>query len=227
MMFMERTLLFAVSILATASAHAWLSPEEGGKIDEAMTLTPDIKNGKKIYDRTCKMCHTEKGWGMTTDAGNRLRPGAYPQLAGQHQSVLIKQLLDIRNLNRDNPTMYPFTLPQYLGGGMQGIADVTAYIGTLPENSEQHTGDGSDLEHGEDIYKKNCARCHGDKGEGDAKNFYPRLANQHYEYMLRQMLWIQDRKRRNANRKMAKQIDRFSYKDIRAVVDYASRLTGE
>ena len=34
--------------------------------------------------------------------------GTFPQLAGQHTTVLIKQMADIRAGERDNPTMYPF-----------------------------------------------------------------------------------------------------------------------
>jgi cytochrome c553 len=42
---------------------------------------------------------------------------------------------------------------------------------------------------------------------------------------LRDFEWIRTGKRRNADKEMQKQIRNFSDRDIRAVMDYASRLT--
>ena len=76
------------------------SPDE---INRALELTPDIDRGKALYP-LCAACHLETGWGK--------KDGTFPQLAGQHREVLVKQLADIREGNRDNPTMYPFALPR-------------------------------------------------------------------------------------------------------------------
>ncbi len=219
---LKKITALSLAALISPSAYGWDGLDKGGEAEEAMHLTPDLKNGEEIY-RICAFCHTIDGWGMEPGIGRYRTPGIYPQLSGQHQSVLIKQLSDIRQLNRDNPTMYPFTLPRYIGG-TQDVADVTAYITTLPINKHNKHGNGNDLKLGKELYEKNCARCHGENGEGDAENFYPVLSNQHYPYMLRQFIWIKDGKRRNANRKMVQQIQRFTYRDIKAVVDYSSRL---
>jgi len=221
MMYRKLITFIFVAMLPSLS-HSWDGFDRGGEAEEAMTLTPNIENGKKIYE-TCSLCHTSEGWGMAPGIGQYRIPGTYPQLAGQHQSVLIKQLTDIRQLNRDNPVMYPFTLNKYIGNA-QDIADVTGYITTLSINRQNYHGKGNDLEHGKKLYQDNCAQCHGDNGEGDPENFYPKLTNQHYEYMLRQFIWIRDGKRRNANRKMVEQIQKFNYRDIKAVIDYSSRL---
>ena len=218
-------LLTPLTLTSTLLYAGWDGLDRGGEVEYAMTLTPDINNGKKIY-KTCAFCPTDSGWGMMPGIGSFTGSGRYPQLAGQHQSVLIKQLSDIRNLNRDNPVMYPFTLSKYIGGP-QDIADVTSYITTLPINSSNQYGSGANLTQGEEIYKDNCSRCHGESGEGDAENFYPRLADQHYQYMLRQFIWIKDGKRRNANDKMVEQIQKFSYREMQAVIDYSSRLDGK
>ena len=151
-----------------------------------------------------------------------MKDGTFPMLAGQHKNVIIKQLADIRALNRDNPTMYPFALPESIGGP-QSIADVADYISKLPMNPTPGVGDGKDLAKGEKLYKENCVRCHGDNGQGIPEKFFPRIQGQHYKYLLRQFEWIRDGKRRNANPDMIKQIKNFSDDDMRAVMDFVSR----
>ncbi|MCP4696599.1 MAG: c-type cytochrome [Gammaproteobacteria bacterium] len=181
---------------------------------QAMHLPADRKNGIAVYE-ACSVCHLTEGWGM--------KDGTFPQIAGQHRSVLLKQLADIRALNRDNPTMYPFAKSESIGG-TQSMADVTDYIAKLPMNPANGIGPGTNLKHGKKLYKANCVRCHGENGEGDSEKYYPRIHGQHYKYMLRQFAWIRDRKRRNANPDMVRQIAGFNDNDIIAVIDYVSRL---
>lgn len=186
----------------------------GGEEDEALGLKPDLKNGRDVFE-VCSACHQPEGWGLVD--------GTFPQLAGQHYKVIIKQLSDIRAGNRDNPTMYPFALPSQIGGS-QAIADVAGYIQTLKMNPENGKGDGKDLDLGKKLFEDNCAKCHGPNGEGNNEKFYPRIQGQHYAYLLRQYQWIKAGKRRNANPDMIKQIQNFSDRDTAAVLDYVSRL---
>ena len=141
--------------------------------------------------------------------------------------MLIKQLADIRSKNRDNPTMYPFALPESIGG-TQAMADVTAYIAKLPMNPDNGKGEWPkgtpEYDQGKKLFKDNCTKCHGDEGRGNAEKFYPRIQGQHYEYMHRQFRWIRDGKRRNANPDMVKQIKGFSDKDMEMVINYVSRI---
>lgn len=190
----------------------WMS--QGGEREEALTLKPDPKNGRDVYE-VCSACHMPEGWGLTD--------GTFPQLAGQHRTVIIKQLADIRDGHRDNPTMYPFALPSEIGG-TQAIADVSEYIAGLKMNPDNGVGKGDDLELGKKLYADNCVRCHGPNGEGDAAKFYPRIQAQHYEYLVRQYRWIKEGKRRNSNPEMVEQIKNFSDRDTLAVLDYVSRL---
>ncbi|MCP3870363.1 MAG: c-type cytochrome [Gammaproteobacteria bacterium] len=203
-------LLFSISSPGVASTI-----EQARKEAElAISLTPDLKNGKELY-RICAVCHTPEGWGTAS--------GYYPQIAGQLSSVVIKQLADIRARNRDNPTMYPFSMPSSLGGA-QEMADVAAYVANLPMTPFNSVGPGFDLAYGEEMYRKECAECHGERGEGDNKDHIPLVQGQHYDYLVRQFRWIQIGKRRNADPEMVDQIKRYSPHDIRIVMDYISRL---
>ncbi len=213
-------MLFSGLILCSASiaqnAVEWNA--EGGEKTRAMLLEPDLENGIEVYE-VCSACHLTEGWGIEN--------GTFPQIAGQHREVLIKQLADIRALNRDNPTMYPFALPESIGDE-QAMADVTAYIAKLPMNPANGKGPWekgtTEYAQGEKLYKDNCVRCHGDHGEGHADKFFPRIEGQHYAYMLRQFEWIRDGKRRNANPDMVDQIKRFTDKDMQMVINWVSRV---
>jgi len=209
---MATVLAFAAPAFAETATEGWNNA--GGEQDEALGLTPNHENGIETYE-VCSACHQLNGWGLPD--------GTFPQLAGQHVSVIIKQLADIRAQNRDNPTMYPFAKPSEIGGA-QAIMDVATYISNLPMNPENGVGPGDNLELGAQLYKVNCVRCHGENGEGDPDKFYPLIQGQHYNYLVRQFAWIRDGKRRNANPDMVKQIENFSEEDMKAVLDYVSRI---
>jgi len=205
-------LAISIGLGFSGAALAW--NEGGGEQDEALHLVGDAENGRDVFE-VCSACHMPEGWGLPD--------GTFPQLAGQHHNVIIKQLADIRALNRNNPTMYPFALPDQIGGP-QALADVVAYIAKLPMDPANGVGPGDDLEHGKQLYKDNCVRCHGENGEGNNEKFYPRIHGQHYNYIVRQFREIKSGARKNANPDMVKQVKEFSEKDLIAVCDYASRI---
>lgn len=205
-------LAFTAAITLNKSVLAVEELEDEIKL--ALKAEPDLENGKDVYE-VCAGCHLPEGWGK--------EDGTFPQLAGQYRAVLIKQLADIRAKKRDAPTMYPFATKESIGDA-QALADVTAYISKLLMNPNNGVGPGDNLEAGKKLYQDNCVKCHGDKGEGNADKFYPRIQGQHYQYMLRQFEWIRDGKRRNANPEMVTQIKAFTDKDMKAVIDYAARL---
>jgi cytochrome c553 len=184
------------------------------ELAQALALAPDVANGLKIY-RTCAECHMPEGWGLSS--------GLVPQIAGQHRKVVIKQLADIRAGHRQNVLMAPYSSVESIGGP-QAVADVAGYIGTLEMSIDTGKGPGTELELGAQLYKDNCARCHGQTGEGNGDAFVPRIQAQHYEYLVRQFEAIRDGKRDNANPEMVTQIHDFDALQTHAVLDYVSRL---
>ncbi|HET7833213.1 MAG TPA: c-type cytochrome [Gallionella sp.] len=162
----------------------------------------------------CQDCHR-------SDASGRVN-GATPRLAGQHTTVLIKQMTDILNGIRDNPKMTLVIADHTLLP--RDIADIAAYLQSLPTPADIGKGPGTALARGKEVYDKDCASCHGDKGEGNAEKFYPMVASQHYKYLLREMVYMRNETRRNANPKMVKAVKAYSEADLEAAADYMSRL---
>lgn len=211
---MKKWLIGCLVVFAAIDVGATPSDEAAGKeLEGALHLKPNIENGRQVY-QICATCHMPEGWG-TED-------GYYPHIAGQHASVTIKQLADIRARNRNAPTMFPFAKLDILK--LQDIADVAAYIEGLPMAPVNDVGPGNDLKLGHRLYIKYCAECHGNHGEGDSAKHMPMVQGQHYRYLLRQYLLIKHGTRRNADKEMVQQIHEFTARETTAVLDYVSRL---
>jgi cytochrome c553 len=104
---------------------------------EGAWLEPDLAHGAELY-QTCAACHGPDGRG-TED-------GEIPAIAGQHGSVLLKQLTDFRHEQRWNERMQNFTDRHHLAGA-QDLTDVAAYVASLRRfpPSAKGIGDGTDL----------------------------------------------------------------------------------
>ncbi len=120
--------------------------------------------------------------------------------------------------------MEPFAEGDILGGP-QGISDIAAYLESLPMTSSPGVGPGKDLERGAELYDDNCAICHDDEGEGFDAYFFPKVQGQHYEYTLRQLMWMKEGKRRNVYHGMLRRVQKMSDEELRLVSDYLSRLS--
>lgn len=203
--------LFATS---TSLGTTPITQAAAQEFEQALALTPDLEHGRQLY-LSCVACHGPEAWGTPS--------GAYPQIAGQLKDVIIKQLADIRAGNRDNPIMRAFTSPRVLSTP-QDIADVAAYIASLPMNPEYGQGPTHYFAEGKALYKENCVECHGEQGEGNHEDHSPKIHGQHYSYLVRQFEWIRNGRRRNSDPEMVKQIQRFSPKDVTAVMTYTSHI---
>jgi cytochrome c553 len=207
-------LLITLSLWSTASwaqTPAW--NEIKGELKQAMEAKADATRGESAFE-TCQGCHRK-------DASGRVS-GAYPRLSGQHATVLMKQISDIRSGRRSNPKMEPFIGDHVLTPFE--IADIAYYLQGLPVVGVIGKGSGLALVKGKQLYDKDCAECHGAKGEGSAAKFYPMVAAQHYRYLLREAKFIRDGDRRNANPDMVSVIKGYSTDDLEAVADYMAQL---
>ncbi len=193
------------------SDYTW-NAMQGEKL-QALAAKGDATRGEISFE-ICQGCHRKNALG---------RPdGSYPRLAGQHRSVLIKQMTDVRAGRRRNETMLPFIDRHVVSP--QDIADIAVYLSELPVTPDNGKGPGRDLVEAEQLYRFQCVECHGEQGEGDAAQFYPRVNGQHYRYLRREMIAIRDGARGNANPKMVEIIKPLSDTQIAALADYMSRI---
>ena len=198
-------------LAAAAQTPAWNDIK--GEQLIALQTKGDPVRGEAAFE-PCQGCHRKDGSGRTS--------GAYPRLSGQHATVLIKQVADIRAGRRLNPKMAPFIEDHALSP--RDIADIAAFLQSLPISPENGKGPGTGLAAGKQIYDRDCAKCHGDKGEGNAEKFYPMVAAQHYRYLLREMQFIRDGDRHNSNPEMVTVIKPYATGDLESLADYLAQL---
>jgi cytochrome c553 len=204
--------LLVLPIHATLAQVAVLLPTDGD-IKATLALRGDVVRGKDAYAE-CQTCHRQ-------DASGRARFDI-PRLSGQHASVLIKQLMDIRSDLRINTEMRAYMLDSDLT--LQDYADMAAYLQSLPVAGDIARGPPELVQQGQAVYARDCAACHGERGEGRAELFYPMLASQHYNYLLREMDLILSGRRGNSNPAMPPILGNLSADEKRAVASYLSQL---
>jgi cytochrome c553 len=173
---------------------------------------PDPQRGARLFE-SCRVCHGQEGEGSVEGA---------PRIAGQHYSVLHKQLRDFRSGRRWDMRMELADRHDLAGG--QDIADVAMYISLLPSVGKHGTGDGTRATAGALLFGARCASCHGADGRGDAGRSVPRLAGQHYDYLVRQMYDAVDGRRATLVAVHGRKIEPLDFDQVRGIADYLSRI---
>jgi cytochrome c553 len=155
----------------------------------------DMEKAKEIYG-PCAACHGEFGAGG--------KKGEYPRIAGQLPKYMEQQLKAFQSQARLNLPMYPYTKERELPD--EDMKLVVAYLTQIELPTKQPVfsdNDGAlvrllamekvmivpraegDIEHGQAIYQKNCAACHGKAGLG--RGMFPRLVGQYTSYLKKQV----------------------------------------
>lgn len=217
--FYSRILRLSGNFILTAFCLS-LSPvhavEQIPELNEILAIEASLEDGKRQF-AVCTRCHGTEGWGAYG--------GDYPQIAGQHASVVIKQIIDIHAGRRENPAML-LAVNELMKQGAQGLANVAAYTALLKMNPDPDVGEfeDSELVQTAEIFGRICSTCHGQKGEGNAKSVIPLLQGQNFTYLLRQLKRIQAGTRKNANPEMRALISDLSEQQMEKMATYISRL---
>jgi cytochrome c553 len=194
-----------LSVLCCLRASAASQPE--GSVEEGQTKSA-----------TCVACHGPNG--------NSPNP-EWPNIAGQHQPYIFKQLQAFKSGERQNPLMSPIatTLSE------DDMADLAAYYAT--QTIEGLEADPTQVEVGERVYRGGdaesdvaaCAGCHGPRGNGNPTALYPALHGQHATYVAAQLRAYRAGTRRTDQNQIMRDITRtMSDQQIDAVAAYIQGL---
>ena len=172
----------------------------------------------KAKSVTCAGCHGADG--------NSANP-AWPKLAGQSESYIVKQLADFKAKKRTDALM-GF---QAMGLSDQDMSDLGAFFskqtGSQGASSEALAAAGTKLYRGGNKKKgiAACIACHGPTGAGNPAAKFPKLSGQHAAYIEKAMKDFRSGARTNDTNKMMQNIaEKMSDKEIKAVASYISGL---
>lgn len=189
---------------------------EQTEFTRAMSAKPDLEHGAALFAK-CVECHGADGGGVAT--------GSVPRIAGQHASVLVRQIVQFRGGKHWDMRMEGVASSNEILESPQDIADVAAYVSGLASAAKRGVGSGELVDRGEAIYQAGCASCHGASGEGDARHEVPRLAGQHAAYLARQIYDAVDDRRPALAASHRRRLVPLTFEEVQGLTDYLSRLS--
>ena len=178
----------------------------------------DAKQGEALT-ATCLACHGSNGNSLT---------GSFPNIAGQNEAYLYKQLVDIQTGARSAVLMTGILD----GLTSQNLEDLAAYYAS--QTPAQGAADPALVALGESIYKAGIARkkvaactgCHSPTGQGNGLAKFPMLAGQWAEYTEAQLMAFRSGARGNDGDGKMMRISAMDLSDaeIKAVASYIAGL---
>jgi cytochrome c553 len=171
----------------------------------------------KLAAQVCASCHGPRG--------DSISP-AFPKIAGQRAEYLASQLKAFRDRTRADPMAQA-----YMWGMTSQLSDdsikklAAFYAGQKPASGK--LGDTKLVQSGKAIYEggipeakvQACITCHGKNAEGNA--VFPRLAGQHAEYLVKQLVLFKSSLREGGNAPIMHGITTgMSFEQMEAVAAY-------
>jgi len=173
----------------------------------------------KAKAQVCFSCHGVNG--------NSVNP-VWPNLAGQHEAYITKQLADFKAGKDRNDALM---LGQVMSLSPQDMADLAAFF--AKQKPAPGSADEAKLAIGEQIYRAGnkktgvsaCMACHGPSGAGNPAAKYPMLSGQHAAYTVKTLKDFRSGSRKNDPGKMMQNITaRMTDAEIEAVSSYMQGL---
>ena len=206
---LARILLLCVPLVAVAE------PAARRELKQALAAHPDEAHGGKLFE-ACAGCHGADGGG-TVD-------GSVPRIAGQHFSVLARQIVDFRQGVRWDVRMEGVATRHDVIAAPQDVADVAWFVSLLERDGRRGVRDGQFVERGAAIYGANCASCHGEGGSGNEQKQIPRIGGQHASYLARQIYDAVDGRRPPLSKSHRKLFEPLGFEEVMGLTDYLSRV---
>ena len=155
----------------------------------AQQATPEARtSADRLAATVCSTCH---------GTGGRSTSPTFPNLAAQTAPYIEQQLKAFRDQSRADPDAQAYMWGMASQLSDESIAALAAHY--AGQRAAPGRARDAKLEaQGRAIFERGvpdrgipaCATCHGDHGQGNGP--FPRLAGQHPEYLLKQLLVIQN-----------------------------------
>jgi cytochrome c553 len=203
----------AAAAMAAGCANTSRSRELGNPQLSAATVAAQV----------CSNCH---GLGGQSTSPN------FPNLAAQPAAYVAAQLRGFRGQSRQDPAGF-----EYMWGLSRHLSDeqvdgLAAYYAAQSAMALPAVGPAETIAEGRTLYEAGiadrsvpaCSTCHGQHGEGMAA--FPRLAGQHQDYVMKQLLVFQRTDLRPEGSVMKTVAHGLTPTDIAAVAAYVQTMPG-
>jgi len=159
------------------------------------SLRAQQKDAGRVAVEVCASCHGPKGDSVSP---------AFPRLAGQKPEYVAAQLKAFRDRTRGDPMAQAFMWGMASQLSDDTIAGLAAYY-AAQKPLKATAADTKLVREGQIIFAQGipaanvapCQTCHGQQAEGNAA--IPRLAGQHAEYMVKQLVLFKSELRAGAS----------------------------
>jgi cytochrome c553 len=202
------------ALTCAALVGACSSPERSRSLEDA-SVSP-ITTARQV----CSNCHGVRGVSVSPN---------FPNLAAQTPAYLEAQLKSFRSHGRFDPPgfEYMWGISSKLTDGQ--IAGLAAYFSSQPP-ARMRTHRPALENQGKIVFENGvpargipaCASCHGARGEGAGP--FPRLAGQHADYVVKQLLVFQRTNERPAGAMMAPIAHSLTAENVESVAAYVESI---
>jgi cytochrome c553 len=180
-------------------------------------------SAQTLAQQVCSNCH-----GLT---GNATSPN-FPNLASQTEPYTEAQLNGFKSHGRHDPAGFEYMWGLSRSLTAQQISGLATYYANQAQTPQAIEGNRSRLEAGKTVFELGvpdksippCVSCHGALGRGNS--IFPRLAGQHADYLVKQLVVFQrtdDRPEGSIMKTVAHELTQQNIDDVAA---YLQSLSG-
>ncbi len=157
-------------------------------IDRSRDLANPKVSATTIAQQVCSNCHGVDGRSVNPN---------FPNLAAQQKAYFVAQMKEFRGHNRLDPAGF-----EYMWGLSRSLTDeqitgLADYFAAYAPASPGRAADQVPVDRGRAVFEKGvpdknipaCSVCHGAQGQGNEQ--FPRLAHQHADYLVKQLMVFQ------------------------------------